>query len=102
MEDGTPSHVVANSGMPVLDHFLSKRCGTLSVRGLREGPKLAESEVSGMYGHDVEKAGFGFCGPKFLDSFPLFPGHFHNDRISTVNSRRSKILLRFDTSSASA
>jgi hypothetical protein len=60
MEDGTPAHVVPDSGMAVLDHSLSKRCGTLSVRGLREGPELAESEVSGMYGHDVEKSGFGF------------------------------------------
>jgi hypothetical protein len=53
-----------------------------------------------MHGHDVEKAGFGFCVPKFLDPFDLFLGHFHNDKISAVSSRRSKILLSFDTSSA--
>jgi hypothetical protein len=76
MEDRTPAHVVPDSGVPALDHFLRKRCGTLPIRGFREGPKLAESEVSGMYGHDVEKVGFGVCVPKFLDPIDLSLGIF--------------------------
>ena len=86
MKDGASPHVVADGGVTLLEKFLSKRGGTLSVRASRENPEVPQSEVAGEHRHDVEKAGLRIGVAEVLDPFDVSRRKIHRDKISAVNS----------------
>ncbi len=92
--DGTSPHVVADSGVTLLEKFLGKRGGTFSVRASRESTELSQSEVAREHRHDVEKAGLRVGVAEVLDPFDVSSGKIHRDKISAVNSLWSNTRRR--------
>ncbi len=85
MIDGTPSHVIADGGVTLLEKLLGKRGRTLSVRTSREDPEVSQSEVAREHRYDVKKAGFRFGVAEFSNPFDVSSRNIHRDKISAVN-----------------
>jgi hypothetical protein len=70
----------------LLEKFLSKGGGTLSVRASRENPEVSQSEVAREHRHDVEKTGLRIGIAEVLNPFDVSRRKIHRDKISAVNS----------------
>ena len=64
-----------------------------------EREELAGHEVTGMRGHDVEKAGFCFGVAEGFESVEMGRSDVHSVRIPAVISRSSRTRRRRDASS---
>src|SRR5580700_9342720 len=100
MKDGSRAHVVAHIGVPVFEEFLCEGHATLSTADAGEGVELTEGEVTRMRRDQIEKTGLWFRVPESGNALDVILRQFHNERISAVNSRWSKILRSFEASSA--
>jgi hypothetical protein len=91
VENRPHAHVVTPQGVSTLKKLLGKYEGTLATCRVRESAELRKSKVTGVDGHDIEKASLRLGVTEFFDSLDLLIRHFHGDKVSAVIS--SSILL---------
>ena len=84
MIDRTPSHVIADGSVTLLEEFLTKRGRTLSVGTARENPEVSQSKVAREDRYNVKKAGLRFGLAEFSNPFDVSSRKIHSNRISAV------------------
>jgi hypothetical protein len=68
------SHVIANSGVPLLQKLLGKSGRAFSRVGASKIEELAQGEVSGVDCHNIKEASFGLRVAEFPDPFDVVEG----------------------------
>jgi hypothetical protein len=99
MKDGPFTHVIAHGRMSVFQQLPCESMGTLPSLDPDKSVEVAQGEVPGVPRYHIKEAGLGFRVAEGGDSFDLVLGQFHSDKISALNSCRSRILRSFEISS---
>ena len=87
MKDRPRAQVIPHGGVSVFQQLLRERHGTLPTMDAGKGVEVTQGEVAGMRRHYIKESSLWFGVAQGDNSFDLFLGQFHSDKISAVNSR---------------